>query len=178
MIHAPLLVHSGHEVSGLWAGLTHPWFGLDHLLAMVLVGLLAARVSTPRLRWVPPVGFVVMMAAGAGIGFVAPMHAAIEWVISASVIVIGLMLALTARVKLAWAAPVVAAAGVFHGYAHASEASGQAAMYVLGFLASTAALHALGLGAGWLVMQWREAPVRWAGGLTAAGFLGLLLIGP
>lgn len=174
----PLLAHAGHDTGGLWAGLTHPWLGLDHLLAMVMVGLLAARFTQTRERWAVPAGFLVAMAAGAALGFAWPMHPAVEWIISGSVIAIGLALAFAPRVWLTWVLPVVAGAGLFHGFAHAAEATGQAGAYVSGFLLGTAALHGLGLAAGLLtVWRFNEAPVRWTGGVTAAVFAGALVLG-
>lgn len=161
------LAHTGLGAHGAFDGLAHPFLGADHLLAMVAVGLWAARLGGAA-QWAVPVSFVAVMALGATL----PGMAGIEGGIGASVVVLGLMVALAVRVPTVAAALLVAAFAAFHGAAHGAEmpsgASGLA--YGAGFIAATTALH----GAGLVLGQggWRLA--RALGALTAAG--GALLI--
>lgn len=169
--------HVGHgDVDGLMHGFLHPIGGLDHMLAMVAVGLLAALLGG-RALWMVPVTFLAMMAAGAGLamaGFELPF---VELGISASVVALGVAVAF--QVPL----PVIAAMGIagffaiFHGAAHGAEmpidASG--ASYAAGFLAATALLHLAGIGIGVAssrLVSNRDA-MRVAGGVIAVAGLYL-----
>ena len=154
--------HPGHEgTPGLVHGFLHPLGGLDHILAMVAVGLFAARLGG-RALWLVPASFVVTMAV-AGIagmtGFALPY---VEAGIALSILVLG------AAIALEWTMPVAAAMGlvaffaVFHGHAHGAEMpqtmSGLA--YGVGFVAATAALHALGIGLGLVIGRSGETASR------------------
>jgi urease accessory protein len=154
--------HPGHEgTPGLVHGFLHPLGGLDHILAMVAVGLFAARLGG-RALWLVPASFVVTMAV-AGIagmtGFALPY---VEAGIALSILVLG------AAIALEWTMPVAAAMGlvaffaVFHGHAHGAEMpqtmSGLA--YGAGFIAATAALHALGIGLGLVIGRSGETASR------------------
>lgn len=154
--------HPGHEgTPGLVHGFLHPLGGLDHILAMVAVGLFAARLGG-RALWLVPASFVVTMAV-AGIagmtGFALPY---VEAGIALSILVLG------AAIALEWTMPVAAAMGlvaffaVFHGHAHGAEMpqtmSGLA--YGMGFVAATAALHALGIGLGLVIGRSGETASR------------------
>jgi urease accessory protein len=141
--------HPGHDNFGLLNGFAHPFTGIDHIMAMVAVGLFAAMLGG-RARYLVPMSFVVMMVAGAGlalIGFVLPF---VETAIWASVVV------LSAVVLLRWHASLSVAMGlcgffaVFHGFAHGAEMPVQATglSYGVGFMIATAALHMIGLSAG------------------------------
>jgi urease accessory protein len=145
--------HPGHDgPAGLFHGFLHPLSGLDHILAMVAVGLFAARLGG-RALWLVPGSFVVTMAV-AGIagatGFALP-H--VEAGIALSILVLGLAIALEMTMPIAAAMGLVAFFAVFHGYAHGAEMpetmSGLA--YGAGFVTATAALHALGIGLGLLI---------------------------
>jgi len=168
----PAAAHVGHgEVHGLVHGFMHPISGLDHMLAMVAVGMLAA-IMGGRALWIVPLSFMAMMAVGGALAIAGLGVPYVELGISLSVVVLG------AAVALQWPLPVgaaVALAGVFavfHGYAHGAEmpvdASG--ASYGAGFLAATGLLHLAGIGIG-LVLG-RSAPTagllsRLAGGAIA-----------
>jgi urease accessory protein len=132
-------------------GFMHPLLGLDHLLAMLAVGIWAALVE-PRLFWVAPVGFMGGMLFGglAGLGGVNP--SGLETTIGASVLIFGLLAALEVRAPTAVAFAGAALFGGFHGIAHGSEMPVDAAgiLYAVGFLCATALLHANGIGAGLL----------------------------
>lgn len=164
--------HVGHgEVDGLMHGFMHPIGGLDHMLAMVAVGLLAA-VLGGRALWMVPAAFMVMMAVGAGLamsGFELPY---VELGISASVVALGVAVALEIPLPLTFAMGLAGFFALFHGAAHGAEmpvdASG--ASYAAGFLAATALLHlagiGLGLGASRLVST-RNVMSKIAGGAIA-----------
>lgn len=145
----PAFAHPGHEVSGF----LHPFTGLDHVLAMVGVGLWAAfmAVRKPATALAVPAAFLVMMAIGAAAGFAGIKLPLVEAAILASVFVIGGLIIGAVRLPMAWAMAVVGLFAVFHGYAHALEApSAGAGSYILGFLAATALLQAGGLAIGWV----------------------------
>jgi len=136
--------HGGHEAASFLAGLGHPVGGADHLLAMLAVGLLAARQSG-RARWALPLSFVAAMLAGAGLGALGVALPAVEMGIAVSVLVLGLLVALVARLPLAAAAPLVGVFALFHGHAHFTEmGDGTVAAYAAGFVLATSVLHAAG----------------------------------
>lgn len=144
------LAHTGVGAThGFVHGLMHPVGGLDHVLAMVAVGVLAATLGGPAL-WLIPASFVVMAAVG---GLIGAGHLALPYVeigIAVSVIVLGVVVALRAKLPTALAMAMVGLFGLYHGFAHGAEmpvdASGLA--YGLGFLGATIALHAAGIGLG------------------------------
>jgi urease accessory protein len=144
----PVLAHPGHEASGF----LHPLTGVDHLLAMVGVGMWAALLAArkPAMAILLPATFLGMMAIGAAAGFAGIKLPLVEAVILASVFVIGGLLIGAVRLPAAWAAAIVGLFAAFHGYAHALEAPEAAAgSYILGFLAATALLQGAGLALGW-----------------------------
>ncbi len=140
------LAHPGHDVSGLSAGLLHPFNGLDHLLAMVAVGLWAAQ-NGGRKIWLLPAAFMLMMAAGAKCALIYPFLPLIESGIAASVLVLGIVIALALKLSARLSIAITALFGFFHGYAHGLEMFGavEPEAYALGFLATTAALHLAGI---------------------------------
>ncbi|KQP61510.1 MULTISPECIES: HupE/UreJ family protein [unclassified Methylobacterium] len=171
---SPALAHTGQgEAHGLAQGFLHPLMGLDHLLAMVGVGLLAARIGGRAVVLVPA-AFLAMMALGGAMGaagFVMPM---VEIAIAVSVAVLGAILMLRSALPVAVAMAVVGGFALFHGHAHGAEMPDAAGgiVYGLGFLAATALLHATGLGLGFAAGGANR--LRYAGaGLAVAG-LGLL----
>jgi urease accessory protein len=143
------------------AGFSHPLFGTDHVLAMVAVGLWAWQIGG-RALWLVPATFVIAMLAGfllamAGIGL--PF---VEPAILASVIGIGLLVALAVRLPLGACMACVAVFSVFHGHAHGSElGSATGFFYALGFALATALLHAAGLGVAGLVSRIRVSGSGW-----------------
>ncbi len=140
------LAHPGHGVSGLTAGLAHPFSGVDHLLAMVAVGIWAVQNGGRRV-WRLPATFMTMLVIGAGLGMYGQAQPMVESGIAASVLALGLLAALAARVPAAFSVGIAAVFGLLHGYAHGVElpASAHPASYALGFLAATAFLHLSGI---------------------------------
>ena len=141
--------HTGHDASGLVAGLLHPFSGMDHLLAMFAVGLWAAHRSMRKL-WLLPATFMLLLVAGAGTAQLLPTLPLIETGIAASVLVLGLIIALSLKVPAVLSIALTAAFGLMHGYVHGVEMPGTAepVLYALGFLATTAALHVSGVSLG------------------------------
>ena len=183
---APALAHTGHELGSFSAGLLHP-FGLDHLLAMVAVGVWSVSVwrgvGTAR----GPLVFMAGMALGALFGLAMGAPLGLEMAIAGSVAALGGLLLLAAhggferpRARAA-ALVLVGVAGSLHGLAHGAEApmGGGVWAYALGFLLATAGLHAAGLAAGlWArhdrARRWGTFALRAAG--TACAVLGIGLV--
>ena len=140
--------HPGHG-GGLLAGIAHPLFGLDHVLAMVAVGVWAFQLGG-RARWLVPASFVALMAVAGGAGIAGIALPLVEAGIASSVLVLGLLIAFAVRVTPAFGAGIVALFAIFHGHAHGAEMPlmGSAWEYGIGFVLSTAALHGLGLALG------------------------------
>jgi urease accessory protein len=176
LLSSAAFAHPGHEPGGsLAAGLLHPLTGLDHLLAMLAVGMYAAQCGG-RAFWAVPGAFVLFVAAGALAAVTGIQLPLAELGIAGSVIVFGLLLSFGSQLALPLAAGLVLSAGfaLFHGFAHGVEAPVGAGLgYGLGFLAMTALLHAAGIG---LVMLLRSAAaMRLAGGAIAV-IGGILLM--
>jgi urease accessory protein len=142
------LAHTGHgTTASLFAGLTHPISGIDHLTVMLAVGALAA-VKGGRALWLWPASFVGVMIAGALLGMAQVQLPLVEPAILASVVVLGLLVALAVNLPTWLGAIVIGVSALFHGHAHGTEAVGVgAAAYMIGFIAATAALHLAGIGA-------------------------------
>jgi urease accessory protein len=168
--------HTGMEhVASFGAGFAHPWTGLDHLLAMVAVGLWAG-LNGGRAMWAWPVAFVGVMVVGGLAGVASVGLPMVEPGILASVIVLGLMVLTAARLPVWAGAALVALFAVLHGHAHGAElpAEGAAASYFAGFALATAALHALGLGLAYAASGERgRLIVRGAGAAVAAAGVAL-----
>jgi len=164
------------DAAGVGSGLAHPFVGLDHLLAMLAVGLWAAQAGG-RAVWALPAAFLAMMGAGAALAWFGVDLPAVEPGVAASVLVLGLLVAMAVRLPVALAAGVVAAFAVLHGYAHGAEmpVAGSVAGYVVGFLAGTALLHATGLGIGTLLRERHAALLRFAGAGVALLSAGLFV---
>ena len=148
--------HPGHgsETAGIGAGLAHPFTGLDHILAMIAVGLWAVQLGK-RALWLLPVSFVSAMAAGAALGMAGVRLPFVEPAILASVIGLGALVAFAARLPLGASAAVVAVAALFHGQAHGSEMPADASglLSVTGFILATAMLHAIGIAGGFTLQR-------------------------
>lgn len=167
--------HPGHDASGLLAGLLHPFGGMDHLLAMLAVGLWAGQSGMRRV-WLLPAVFLSTLAAGAGAALLFPSLPLIETGIAASVLVLGLITALSLKVPVALSIALTAAFGLVHGYAHGIEIPGTAGpvLYALGFLVATAALHFSGVSLG-LATRGRFARfAQWLGAAIALTGLWML----
>ena len=170
------LSHAG----GMLAGFAHPLGGLDHVLVMVAVGVLAA-VLGGRALFVVPLSFVGIMIAGFLLGTTGLDLPFVELSIALSSVVIGGAAALGRPMPTAAAAALVGVFGLFHGYAHGAEmpATANGALYAGGFVAATAVLHLLGIGAALgtarLVGRHGTLAARFAGGGFALGGVGVLL---
>lgn len=143
---SPAFAHLDPGAHGsLMAGFSHPLFGLDHVLAMVAVGLWAG-LQGGRARWALPVSFVAVMALGFGLSMLGVPLPFVESMILASVIVLGLLVAVAARVDMRVGAGLVGLLAVFHGHAHGTELGQAGALnYGLGFMAATIVLHVIGI---------------------------------
>lgn len=142
--------HTGHgAVSGLAAGLGHPFGGLDHMLAMIAVGILGVQLGG-RALWALPAVFLAMMMAGGALGVMSMALPLVEPGIAGSAVALGAVIAAGWRLPVAAAAPVVGAFAVFHGYAHGTEMAAGASVlaYGAGFLLATGLLHLAGVGLG------------------------------
>ncbi len=160
------------RADGLLAGLLHPVSGLDHVLAMVAVGLWGAQLGAPAI-WLLPLTFPLVMAFGGMLGLMGVPLPGAEVGIALSALVLGLAIVTAWRPALWAAAAVVGFFAIFHGHAHGTElpagASGLA--YSLGFVAATGALHACGIGIG-VIQRWSagQLVLRATGaGVAAAG---------
>jgi len=159
------------EAAGFLTGLKHPVSGLDHVLAMVAVGLWGAQLGAPAV-WVLPVAFPMVMAFGGMLGLMGVPLPGIEYGIAASAILLGIAVLLELRPPLAIAAFVVAVFAIFHGHAHGTELPpGQSGLlYSMGFVIATGCLHGVGISIGavhrW---DWGQKLVRLAGGVVLAG---------
>lgn len=159
---------------GFTTGFLHPLTGADHLAAMVAVGLwsaLAARRAWPDLLWAP-LAFAGMLLVGALMGLAGVQLPAVEPMIAASLLVLGLLVATRIHLPAAAAAAVVGVFAVFHGVAHGQElAGGQGAALVLaGMVAATVLLHLAGIGLGWALRHANAWLPRAAGvGVVALG---------
>lgn len=176
---APALLHAhprGGEASGLLSGLSHPVSGLDHVLAMIAVGLWGAQLGTPAV-WLLPVTFPMVMAFGGTLGLVGVHLPGVEIGIALSALGLGAAVLFEARPKLWIAAALVGFFAIFHGHAHGTElpAGANGALYSLGFVIATGLLHATGIGIG-LIHRWPvgRAALRWAGALVALAGLAFL----
>ena len=164
----PALAHPGHESFSFMSGLAHPVNGVDHLLAMFAVGLLAS-MKGGRALWLWPLSFVGVMIAGAALGMNGLVLPFLEPVIILSVLILGLALALRAEVGVAAGAAMIAVFALFHGNAHGAEApAGAALTYIAGFSVATALLHLLGLGLGVVFNTPRLQPVLRVSGAAMA----------
>lgn len=168
----PAWAHSeGGRASGFLAGLVHPVSGLDHVLAMVAVGLWGAQLGNPAI-WLLPVAFPMMMAIGGFLGLIGVPLPFAEIGIALSGVVLGFAVVLVFRPPLWVATILVGLFAVFHGHAHGTElpegASGLT--YSLGFVIATGLLHANGIGLG-LIRRWPGGTValRAIGGLIGLG---------
>lgn len=160
--------HPQHGLTGdgLVAGFSHPWLGLDHLLAMVAVGLLGVQLGG-RAIWVLPFAFLGMMVVGGAMGVSSVPFRFVESGIALSVISLGGALAIGRKYPLVAAAIVIGLFGLMHGHAHGMEMPALAApvLYAAGFVGATALLHLTGIAAGLCVVRSK----RWATSLRFTG---------
>lgn len=170
--------HTGvGETAGLIHGLSHPLSGIDHLLAMIAIGIWAAQMGG-RALWVVPTTFVAVMVLGSLLGLA---NIALPWVevgIVLSVLVLGGLIAGDLRFSVVLSSLLVGVFAVFHGFAHGAEipAAASAVSYGIGFGLSTVLLHLLGIGFGqWIHKINLPALGRFAGGMIALSGVYLVI---
>jgi urease accessory protein len=167
----PALAHEAEGTAeGFVSGLSHPVSGLDHVTAMVAVGLWGAQLGRPAL-WVLPVMFPAVMAVGGFLGLVGLPLPGVEVGIALSAIVLGTMVLAEARPPLRLSITIVSIFAIFHGHAHGTELPGgeSALHYSIGFVMCTGLLHAVGIGIG-TINHWKrgETALRVLGGVIVA----------
>lgn len=180
---APAAAHENQVIrlGSFWGGLMHPALGLDHLLAMVSVGILSVQIGGRAILTVPAT-FVCVMAVGGAIGYgtAAFPLPVVEAGISLSVLFLGAALALESRLPILVAMGFVGIFATFHGYAHGVEIPtiAQPMEYAAGFLVGTAAIHVFGVLIGEVARQYPRGPrvLRTAGAVIAVAG-GLFLVG-
>ena len=168
------------NASGFVHGFMHPLGGLDHQLAMILVGIFAYQLGG-RALWLVPLSFIAMMAVGGFLGVTVTPLPFVEIGIALSVLVLGAIVAFGVKAPLAVAMGVVGLFAIFHGHAHGTEmpmdVSG--ATYGAGFMLATAVLHAVGIGIGMVVglmsRTFGNTVYRVAGGVASVAGLALLI---
>jgi urease accessory protein len=157
--------------TGFISGFEHPISGLDHVLAMVAVGLWGAQLGAPAI-WMLPVAFPMVMALGGMLGLMGLPLPGIEYGIAVSAILLGAAVMFEFRPPIGLAAALVGFFAIFHGYAHGAELppDQSAMLYSIGFVMATGCLHALGIGVGTIHRWWwGQKMLRLAGALVAAG---------
>lgn len=171
--------HTGHDASGLVSGLFHP-LGLDHMLAMLAVGLWSVRVLPAQRAWQGPALFMLALVAGAVMGMLGFQFAMLEQLIALSVVLFGAMLMMSVyKMPAMLGLGVVAVSALAHGMAHGAEApASEFAGYAMGFLVTTAVLHFGGVAAG---LGLRTFMARQAGAVVVSlgsvlGLTGLYLV--
>jgi urease accessory protein len=172
--------HTGvGETSGFTHGFSHPISGLDHILAMVMVGVFAYQLGG-RALWLVPATFVLVMAVGGALGVAGINVPFVEVGIALSVIVLGAVVALNVKAPTAVAMGIVALFAIFHGHAHGAEMPEDAGglAYAAGFMIATAILHIVGISIGFLIgkagEQYGSVVVRASGGVAAVAGVGIL----
>jgi len=171
------LAHVGdHSHMSFTEGLLHPFSGLDHVLAMVAVGLWASQLGG-RALWLLPLTFPAVMAVGAALGLSGVTLPWVEIGIAGSVMVLGAVVALALRPSLAISIPLIGVFALLHGYSHGVELPATASVlgYGVGFSVATLVLHAVGIATGLIAGR---LPVRFAARTTggAIAVLGVVLL--
>jgi urease accessory protein len=177
LFSTPAFAHTAPgQAQGFVTGFLHPLSGLDHVLAMVAVGIWGAQLRRPAI-WILPVAFPLVMSFGGLLGIRGVPLPGVEIGVAASAIVLGIAIALEWRPPLWVAGAIVSVFAIFHGHAHGTELPKAAAplTYALGFVIATGSLHLCGILVG-LVESWPVGMrlLRTAGGLIAA--IGIFLL--
>lgn len=174
--------HPGHAAGthdSMSAGLNHPWLGIDHVAAMVVVGVLAI-VRGGRATWGLPLAFLGSMTAGSVIGFEVGAVVAMQALVAVSVVALGVGLIQWRTIRSGAAWSVVALAGLAHGWMHGASFAGDGsfASYLLGLTLATALLHAIGMTLGVAIARSVRSTtlVKAAGGLASACGVAALLL--
>jgi urease accessory protein len=170
----------GHEgegsAGGVISGMSHPVSGLDHVVAMVAVGVWGAQLGKPAI-WLLPVAFPMVMAIGGFLGLIGMPLPFVEIGIALSAIVLGSMVLAEAKPPIGVALAIVAVFAVFHGHAHGTELpeNESGLLYSIGFVVCTGLLHAVGITIGIAHIWKRGRPfLRALGGAVA--LLGLYFL--
>ena len=178
---AVAFAHTGvGDTSGFVHGFGHPISGLDHILAMVMVGIFAWQLGG-RALWLVPTTFVLIMAVGGALGIAGIGVPFVEIGIALSVVVLGAIVAFNVKAPVAAAMGLVGLFAIFHGHAHGAEIPEDAGgvAYAAGFMIATALLHLAGITAGFLIGRAGEhygsLVVRVAGGFATVAGLDLLI---
>ena len=156
--------------------LLHPVSGLDHVLAMVAVGLWGAQLGAPAI-WLLPVTFPIVMAMGGLLGLLGVPLPGVEFGIAASAILLGAAVMTERRLPLLVAAALVGGFAIFHGHAHGTELPpGQSGLlYSLGFVVATGCLHAIGIAIG-AIHRWPTGRVALRIAGCGIGLAGLVFL--
>jgi urease accessory protein len=157
----PAFAHPGHGAdAGFLSGALHPLFGIDHLLAMIAVGIWAVQLGS-RAMWIVPLSFCAAMIAGAALGYAGIALPFVEPIIAISVLILGLLVACASRLRALHGAALIGVFALFHGAAHSAESGvGIAPLaFMAGVVATTVALHFAGAAAAALL----RSRVRFAG---------------
>ena len=164
------------QAAGFMTGLEHPWSGLDHVLAMIAVGIWGAQLGNPAL-WVLPVTFPLVMSFGAMMGLLGIPVPGIEIGIALSAILLGAMVFTEAQPKLAIAAVLVGFFAIFHGHAHGTELPvGQSGLlYSMGFVIATGCLHGVGITIG-LIHRWPAGKIALRGSGAGIACMGVFFL--
>ncbi len=168
--------HSGlpGHTHGFLNGVAHPVCGIDHVLAMIGVGIWSALAMPANRVLLAPIAFLAAMLVGAVAGVAGVPFAAVEAGMAISVVAMGLLIAARIKLPAAIAAAVIGAFGIMHGYAHGAEADGSVVAYMIGFTLTTAGLHFAGIGLGRGLVNLHA--VTWAaGGAMALAGISLLV---
>lgn len=172
--------HTGvGETTGFMHGFGHPVSGLDHILAMVMVGVFAFQLGGRGL-WLVPSTFVLVIAIGGALGVMGVAIPFVETGIALSVIVLGAIVALGTKAPVTMAMGIVGLFAIFHGHAHGAEMPEDAGrvVYAAGFMVATALLHVVGIAIGFVIGKAGESGGRIvthsAGGVAATVGVGLL----
>ena len=171
----PAFAHEGNIVrGGFMAGFIHPFFGLDHMLAMIAVGIWGAILGRPLIYLLPSV-FPVMMAVGGVIAMAGIVIPFTETGIALSLVTLGGLIAAQRRLPVVAAMIIVGVFAICHGFAHGTELplAADPVAYSSGFVIATGLLHLAGIGIGWLGGMARSpALVSLVSGalIAAAGF--------
>lgn len=177
----PILAHIAPGGSSAIEGFLHPLLGLDHLLAMITVGLLSAQMGG-RAIWTVPTTFVSVMAVGGILGFIGLELPLVETGIAGSVVILGAALLAKRQIPVLLVMAFVGLFGLFHGHAHGTElpkVSNDAIYvlaYVLGFMVATAGLHVIGALIGYILLRRPRgaAVLRFSG--IAIAIMGVLIL--
>jgi urease accessory protein len=179
LIPAAAFAHTGAgELHGFVWGFAHPLGGLDHILAMVTVGIFAWQLGG-RALWLVPATFVLVMAAGAALGMARLPLPFVEFGIAASVIVLGSIVAFARGAPIAVAVGIIGLFAIFHGHAHGTEVALNAAAgaYAAGFLLATALLHLAGIALGCAIGRLADGRAAYQLGGALVALAGLAILG-